>query len=177
MRHGVLLGGRSAHPRSSRVGWLTAVWLPVVCMLLVIWRESTDTFSSAHTGIFLRPLVESLFGQVSDANWEAAHHILRKTGHFVGYGTLGITWLRAWLLTWMMPLLRRPATVWWRTAWQMAICCTAIIAAADELHQTWIPSRTGLAQDVLLDTLGAMTFTSIIVLVAVTRQSVESRFA
>lgn len=165
----MLLGRRYELPSNSRAGWLVAVWLPVACMLLVILRESTDGFSSAHTGAFLRPLVELLFGRFSEVRWETTHHILRKTGHFLGYGTLGVTWLRAWLLTWLMPLRRQSVKVWWRMAWQMSIYCTAVVAAADELHQTWIPSRTGLTQDVLLDTIGALTLTGVITFAAMIR--------
>lgn len=175
MRRGVLLGDRSELCLRSRAGWIASVWLPVGFMLLMIWRESTDGFSSAHTGTFLRPLAESLFGQFSDTHWETVHHVLRKTGHFLGYGTLGVTWLRAWLLTWQMPLRRVSAAQWWRMAWQMAICCTAAVAAIDELHQTWIPSRTGLVTDVLLDSIGALVCTGIITAATAYRPSNASQ--
>ena len=46
--------------------------------------------------------------------------------------------------------------VWRRYGLQMAICCTAIVASLDELHQTYLPDRTGVMQDVLLDTCGAI---------------------
>ncbi len=156
MERGVLLGGRTALRARSRTAYLALVWVPVLVMLLVIVRESTDGFSSMHTGAMLRPLLEAIAGPIGDDRWETIHHVLRKTGHFLGYGTLGLTWLRAWLLTWLMPLRLRSTDVWRRWALQMAICCTAVVASLDELHQTHIPSRTGLATDVLLDTFGAL---------------------
>lgn len=162
MVRGVLLGRRCQFHRTSRAGWFIAVWFPVALMLLAIWRESTDGFSSTHTGALLRPITESIFGRLSDAHWDAAHHVLRKTGHFVGYGLLGVAWLRAWLLTWSFPLRRRPAGEWRSIAWKMALCCTCVVASLDELHQTWIPSRTGLATDVILDTIGATVLTGMV---------------
>ncbi len=134
--------------------WWLRVWLPVVIAVAVICAESTDVFSSQNTSSVLRPVVERWFGAFSDPGWESFHHYLRKTGHFVGYGTVGFTFLRAWLHT----LRRRgPSTLFsWRLeSTILAIFSTAIVASADEIHQTFIPSRTGTPIDVLLDTAGA----------------------
>ena len=171
---GVLLGGRAASQARSRAGYVAGVWLPVAVMLLVIARESTDGFSSARTGAMLRPLVESLVGHLADERWEVLHHGLRKTGHFLGYGTLGLAWLRAWLLWWLMPLRAAATNLWHRYAFQMAIACTAVVASVDELHQTWIPSRTGLATDVLLDTVGALTLCGVVALLWMARSRMSS---
>lgn len=153
---GVLLGGRSLPHSRTPATFIVRLWLPVVIMLLVIARESTEGFGSVHTSALLRPVYQAVFGAVSDARWEHVHHILRKSGHFVGYGTLGLTWLRAWLYTWLTPLRHASVGTWRALAWQMAMACTAVVAALDELHQTWIPDRTGLMTDVLLDTCGAI---------------------
>ena len=154
-RVGVLLGGRS-EPQARNLGtYLTTVWFPTAVMLLVIARESTERFSSLHTGVFLRPVFTAVLGTMTDERWKVVHHLIRKTGHFVGYGILGLTWLRAWLYTWLMPLRFQAIEQWRGLAWRMAICCTSVVAGLDEMHQTWIPDRTGVAQDVLLDTLGA----------------------
>ena len=41
----------------------------------------------------------------------------------------------------------------WRPEWAaLAVLCTFLVAAADELHQMSIPSRTGTWRDVALDT-------------------------
>jgi VanZ family protein len=101
--------------------------------------------SSEHTSRFLRPLFERWFGPIRDSSWEFFHHALRKTGHFVGYGTVGFTFLRAWLHT----LGRRGpmALLAWRLeSTILAILSTAIVASGDEFHQTFLPSRTGNAR-------------------------------
>jgi len=124
-------------------------WLPVVLMVTAIAIESTPWFGSDHTTGPMRAAWEFLFGRVSDAAWVPIHHMIRKAGHFVGYGLLGLTWLRAWGLT--LPgsnFLRIPL---------LALAGTALVASADEWHQTFLPNRTGRWQDVLLDCCGAVT--------------------
>ena len=81
---------------------------------------------------------------------------MRKSGHFIWYGLMGLTWLRAWLLTWLAPLRMRGIWVWRRFGLLMALFCTMLVAVLDELHQTYIPSRTGLVSDAWLDTGGAV---------------------
>ncbi len=172
---GVLLGGRSLPHSRTPMAFFVFVWLPVAVMLLVIARESTESFASLHTSALLRPVYQVLFGVVSDAQWEHVHHILRKSGHFLGYGTLGLTWLRAWLYTWLRPLRHAAAGTWRSLAWLMAIACTAVVAALDELHQTWIPDRTGLMTDVVLDTVGAMVLSGALAVLWQVRAQQASR--
>jgi VanZ family protein len=153
----VLFGGRTGLRTRNPILWGLAVWLPVVICLMVILRESTDSFSSAQTNGPLRHLFEWIVGPVSPDRWDDIHHAMRKTGHFIGYGLTGLAWLRAWLLTWLAPLRLRRIWYWRRVGLVMGLFCTMIMAIADEIHQTYIPSRTGLMSDAWLDTAGAAT--------------------
>jgi VanZ family protein len=128
---------------------LISAWLPVAIGICVIAFESTSWFGADHTSSLLRPIYEALFGPISDARWEPIHHLIRKCGHFVGYGLLCLTWLRAW---WMVLALR--ASAFWRCA-VLALAGTALVASCDEWHQTFLPNRTGTPWDVLLDSCGA----------------------
>jgi VanZ family protein len=143
-------------PQLSEASWLwwCKVWIPAVIAVAIICTESTDTFSSQHTSSWLRPIVEHWFGHINDNTWELYHHYLRKTGHFVGYGLVALTFLRAWLHTLN---LRAPSSLvaWRLKSTLLAILSTAIVASCDEYHQSFIPSRTGSPYDVLLDTVGA----------------------
>jgi VanZ family protein len=94
-------------------------------------------------------LFEAIFGPVPDARWEIVHHLIRKTGHFLGYGAIGLAWLRAWWMT--LPHSRFLSDAF------LALLGTALMASADEWHQTFLPNRTGSAWDVLLDCCGAIT--------------------
>jgi VanZ family protein len=86
---------------------------------------------------------------VSAPSWETIHHAIRKSGHFIGYGLLGLAWLRAWWMT-------LPRSVFLQDA-LLALLGTALTASADEYHQTFLPNRTGTPWDVLLDCCGALT--------------------
>jgi VanZ family protein len=126
--------------------WISA-WLPVVVGIAIITVESTPAFGSDRTSHPLRWLVQLFFGRLSDATWDLLHHLLRKTGHFLGYGTLGLVWLRAWLMT-------LPGAQFMSQA-GLALLGTALVASWDEWHQSFLPNRTGTPYDVLLDCCGA----------------------
>jgi len=150
--------------------WGFSVWTPVVLAVAVICIESTNTFSARNTSSWLRPIVQRLYGVMADSTWETIHHLLRKTGHFTGYGTVCFTFLRAWLHT----LDRRgPMTL---LAWRLqssilAIFSTAIVASCDEFHQSFLPDRTGTPVDVVLDTAGACTLCLLVWLICWSRRT------
>lgn len=72
--------------------------------------------------------------------------LIRKGFHFVGYGFIGI----------LFYLFYRHFKLKFATIF--AILTTFIIASFDEFRQTFIEGRTGIFDDVLLDTSGAITF-------------------
>jgi VanZ family protein len=128
--------------------WINA-WLPVVLGVAVIVMESTEFMGSDHTSGPLRWLYQAIFGPVGDACWDDIHHLIRKSGHFLGYGVIGLAWLRAWWMT-------LPRSSFIPDAF-LALLGTAAVASADEWHQAFLPNRTGSPWDVLLDCCGAIT--------------------
>jgi len=128
--------------------WLSA-WWPVAVGVVVITTESTEYFGANHTSGPLRWLVQLIIGPVSYATWEIVHHLIRKTGHFLGYGALGLAWFRAWRMT--LPGGR------FLSHGGLALLGTALVASWDEWHQTLLPNRTCSQWDVLLDCCGATT--------------------
>jgi VanZ family protein len=162
----VFFSNPSPHPHRGDENWRWwfNVWAPALIAVAIICVESTETFSAQNTSSWLRPIFQHLFGAISDSSWDSFHHLLRKSGHFVGYGTVGFTFLRAWLYT----LARRgpePLLSWRVESSILAILSTAIVASCDEFHQTFLPGRTGTPLDVLLDTAGACTLCLIVWLV------------
>jgi VanZ family protein len=147
------LGSHRRHGHRPRALRLFLAWLPALIGVCVIMMESTEAFSTAHTNGPLRHLWESLFGAQPADRWEEIHHIIRKTGHFIGYGTLSLLFYRAWRLTGDI-LHRRTFRI---ENVLYALACTLVVASADEFHQTFLPGRTGRPQDVLLDMMGACT--------------------
>jgi len=61
--------------------------------LAVIVLESTNLGSAEHTSRILYPIFRFLFG-MDLVRFAALHAFLRKTGHFVGYFTLGVLLFR-----------------------------------------------------------------------------------
>lgn len=147
------------------VRWLIYAWLPVVVMLTAITIESTHTMSAAHTSGWFRGVWESLFGPVDNGRWDAIHHYIRKTGHFTGYGLLCLTSLRGWLLSFARRLRNIPVSAWRARSAVMAVCTTVFVASMDELHQSFMPDRTGTIVDVGLDTLGGLFFLAVVAMV------------
>ena len=136
--------------------WLSA-WAPVVIASAVIAIESTAYFGADHTSGPLRWLFERLFGRVNEASWLEIHHLIRKTGHFVGYGLVALTWLRAWWMT-------LPRAGFLKNAF-LALLGTALVASCDEFHQSFLPNRTSSPWDVLLDCTGAVALELVVLLI------------
>jgi VanZ family protein len=142
---------RTAHPPITL--WLRA-WMPVLACLLVFAFESTPWGGADHTSAPLRRIAEALFGFDRLAYWEPIHFVIRKTGHFIGYGLFSLVCFRAFRIMQRQPARRLSDRL---SAHGLAIAATFVVASADEFHQTFLPNRYGCFSDVLLDTSGAVT--------------------
>ena len=132
---------------NSRQREVLKAWIAAILWLIVIAIESTAWLSSHNTSRILYPLLHFLFG-VDPVRFETWHFYIRKTGHVIGYGILSTLLFRAWRTT--LPALDN---VKWKLRWaRIAVLGTAFVATLDEWHQSYIPSRTGRWQDVVLDT-------------------------
>jgi VanZ family protein len=138
-------------------------WLPAALSVIMIALESTSTMSAANTSEWLYPLWVKLFGPISNQHWNEVHHLIRKTGHFVGYGVVSL----AFFYSWRQTLHRMAVKHWtlWRRASVLAVLSTLLIASLDEYHQSFLPSRTASPVDVCIDLCGAIVAQSILLLV------------
>lgn len=140
----------------SRVSIAVTVllWLLVLATMVQIFRFSSEnaTKSSETSGKFVRTVAEAVVPaykkmtpKEQDSFVKSVMKMVRKVAHFAIFGSLGL-WL--WLLisryrkNFILPL---------------AVIISALYACADELHQTFIPGRSGQIKDVLIDTAGAFT--------------------
>ena len=157
-------------PSTSRrtLGFWISAWFPVAIAISVIAIESTKYFGSDHTSRPLRWLFEHFFGSVADSTWGQIHHLIRKCGHFIGYGFVALTWLRAW---WMS----LPRAGFFKDA-LLAILGTAVVAVSDEFHQSFLPNRTSTPWDVLIDCSGAIVMQLLVFLfLRITARSWQQR--
>lgn len=134
-------------------------WIPVLIWIGVLVVESSDIGSSDHTRSILLKVWSVLFGRPDDATFDAVHHLIRKTGHFVGYAILSWLIFRALRGTWRsrQAIVSRARNYFWQLHWAVfSILGTAAAASMDEIHQTFNPARTGRWQDVIIDSSGAL---------------------
>ena len=127
--------------------------------LIVIAFESSNLGSAANTSRILYPLLHYLFA-MDLFHFEHVHFFIRKGGHVFGYGLLSILLFRAWRAT--LPV---PGNVRWTLRWaNVALLGTALVASLDELHQSFLASRTGTIRDVILDTCAGLAAQILVIL-------------
>ena len=148
--------------RGSRVR-LVLDWLPAMFSVLVIFLESTATMSAANTSRWLYPLWVHLFGPLTAQHWAEIHHVIRKTGHFVGYGLVSLAFFYSWRQTFYRMAVRHWSL--WRRSSLAAVLCTLCIASMDEYHQSFLPSRTSSPIDVCIDVSGAIAAQLLLLLI------------
>lgn len=134
---------------NSHQNQVLKTWIAAGLWMVLIAIESTSYLSSANTGQILYPFFRFLFG-LDPLRFAVWHHYLRKTGHFVGYFTLSLLLFRAWKAT------LSSASIWELRWAAIAFFMSAFVGSMDEFHQTFLPSRTGLASDAILDSTAAL---------------------
>jgi VanZ family protein len=158
------------HPRRS----LVRNWWPVVFWVGLLFTESTDMASAKNTDGLLYTVVSFVAPHIDRSFVDLLNEMMRKTGHFLGYGILSVLVFFALRNTnrdRLRRLLQRPWGMHrrdlWRLEWSFIGVMTAVgMATYDEIHQTFIPSRTGRWQDVVLDTCGAVMMQLVVYLFA-----------
>lgn len=145
-------------PRRTRL-LLWAAVLAVAAMIFLFSCQSGDNSWSMSGGIVERLLVmikpdyPDLPAAEQESLYLTAQYAVRKTAHFLEYALLGF-FLR--LLT---------ASYALRRAWVISWGAGALYAATDELHQLLSGTRTGMWQDVLLDSAGVLAGAAVAALV------------
>lgn len=141
--------------RSSKKPTLKLVlnWVPAALAVATIAIESTAVMSAANTGRWLLPIWIGFFGPISAPHWAVVHHLIRKTGHFIGYGLVSLSFFHGWRSSLRVDGGIRPL---WHRASVLALFFTLLVSSADEYHQTFLPGRTGMPIDVGLDMCGAI---------------------
>jgi VanZ family protein len=126
-------------------GWLRA-WWPALVWGGLIFMASTDSFSAEHTGSILTPILHWLFPYLTHAQFRTIHFFIRKTAHFSEYFIFYLLLFRG---------IRGDRRGWhWSWAF-IALFIAAAYSALDEIHQSFVASRTASPWDSMLDSTGA----------------------
>jgi VanZ family protein len=109
---------------------------------------STDVLSPEHTSRFLVPFLLWLNPHISPATLDSIDFALRKIGHLTEYAILATLLWRA-----LRGTLAAPSKMVLALS---TLFMAAAFAASDEYHQSFVPSRTASAHDVMIDCVGAL---------------------
>lgn len=145
----------------------TKTW--IFCTLALTWMTVIFCFSSQpadDSAAMSSPIAESVV-DILYPNYEEMEderqlelldtwtHIVRKGAHFCEYALLGV------LICLAFASIRSsktgdfmPMTILYRLVPFSAFGVGAVYAASDELHQCFVPGRSGQLSDVLLDSTG-----------------------
>ena len=134
-------------------------WLPAIVWASLILLASSDSFSAANTRSILESFFHWFFPSWTPYSVYKAHLVVRKCAHFFEYAVLAILVMRG--LTGAKAPESGPskrgaeAPLSLRMTFLSVVLLCAIVATVDEVHQHFVPSRTGSPYDVLLDTTGS----------------------
>lgn len=120
-----------------------AVWTGVILF------ASTGGFSAGNTSRIIRPLLLWLFPDISEARLASVHFSTRKAAHFIEYAILAFLARRAFITSTSESLKNH----WFL----LSLIYVVVVAVIDELHQTFVPTRTGSIYDSGIDVAGGFT--------------------
>ena len=127
-------------------------WLPAtlwVGMLLLIFYFSSQAGSPENSAgwimTLLRWIAPQLAEQLTPEQLHALNYAFRKLGHGTGYFLLTLLGYSAFRRSFGMD--SRPALRW-------AVFTSLLRAIIDEIHQAFVPGRTGTPVDVMIDAVG-----------------------
>ena len=138
---------RTSGQRTARTTvWLALLIAWMLCIFLFSAQPGGDSEASSDSIVsVLRHLGLGLPA-------ETLSFIVRKAAHAFAYAVLGLLAFAA-----LRPLAQHgsPGACWWRPAASLAL--VVLYAISDEVHQLFVPGRSGEARDVLIDaTAGAV---------------------
>lgn len=134
--------------------------LIVIWMLFIFLMSSQDGAVSSNTSgntikivLSIVPKFNEQPKEVQDNIVESLQIIGRKSGHFIGYMMLGV--LSMLLLLKFKNTNKKPL---------FALLLCAIYAISDEIHQLFVPGRSGQVRDVLIDSCGSLVGIAIVLI-------------
>ncbi|SFG39836.1 VanZ family protein [Oribacterium sp. WCC10] len=129
--------------------FLTVLWMMVIFMMSSQPAdESTET--SLRVGEAIAYICVPGFRELSPDEQrhiaEMIDHPVRKTAHATEYAILGM-----FILTTLEGFMNCP----WKKKALSALALASMYAATDEIHQLFVPGRSGQISDVMIDAAGA----------------------
>jgi VanZ family protein len=130
-------------------------WFPVLLwMLLIFFLSAQSATESDGLSKGLTKIILAFFDRLVPAFGSGTaidyllylDHFVRKLTHFLLYLVLGALAARA---------LRKNAIIGWKPL-VLAVLICALYAMTDEIHQIFVPGRSGQVGDVIIDSMGGL---------------------
>lgn len=125
------------------------LWALVIgCMIMIFSFSAQGAGESKDLsdGLLIR-LLDFLHIDLPGEMVEFLRGFIRKVAHFCIYGLLGF-------LVYLLFGCGYDMTA--KKAWPAAIVWCMVYAASDEVHQLFVPGRSGMVKDVFIDTAGSL---------------------
>ncbi len=122
-------------------------WAAVALWMLLIFRLSSqvaDTSNGLSLGVTEQ--INRILANLTQIKVDTLNHIVRKSAHFTAYLILALLCLNAVRVSGVLGRKRYLTVIW--------ICI--LYSISDEIHQLFVPGRSGSPKDVIIDTSGAV---------------------
>ena len=125
-------------------------WTAVLVWLVLIFNLSSQ--AAEHSGALSKGLTRIIVGALEKVAPESHFdlnqfdHLVRKNAHFMAYLVLSVLVINA---------KRRSRLKGWRSFF-LALGFCILYAISDEIHQLYVPGRSGQIRDVLIDGSGVL---------------------
>lgn len=127
------------------VAWFTVViWMVLIFLLSHQPANESSELSQGFTDVVMS-IIETVVSPLQ-IDMDFLHFFIRKSAHFFAYFVLGILVFHA----------LRLSNVYGIRAVLITLGICIIYAISDEVHQLFIPGRSGEVTDVIIDSTGAM---------------------
>ncbi|WP_078378821.1 VanZ family protein [Sutcliffiella halmapala] len=119
------------------------LWMGTIFLLSAQPAQQSAGLSNGITATVIET-IEKIIPDLS-VNQDAFNHLVRKNAHFFAYFLLGVLTLNA---------IQRSGIHGLKSA-SLALGICILYAITDEIHQLFVPGRSGEIRDVLIDSAGA----------------------
>lgn len=126
--------------------FLVFLWMGLIFVQSHKVAAESNKLSKGVTEIIIETVEKISPDAELDISLSQLNHIIRKNAHFFSYLILGVLTLNA--------LITSGGGGYKSIGLGLLICI--LYAISDELHQTFIPGRSGEIKDIILDSVGAL---------------------
>jgi len=146
------------------ISWsLVALWMILIFYLSSQVASESDKLSLGFTQVIVN-IINGIFPGLDLGNI-ISNHLIRKSAHFFAYLILGLLVVNA--------LDRSGFKGAKKAIFALAIC--VLYAISDEVHQLFVPGRSGQVKDVLIDSAGAVVGLGFYLFICKLRGSIRNR--